>query len=718
MLLNRGPLNSTAINNSFEAPTTSVFSGVIAVFNQTTGVVYNGVMVHFRQDVQLLETFEGTIAEFRQSISSISEPVIPIVQKVGAHNPTWLERYGYEIDIIIDNEILPHNRIHGDFTYQKTTGQTTSVTFTLLNQAGIQNPEYYMGKPVVIRATTSDGVFNLFTGYIDTPEINLIEEKTTFSCSDRRSNRIKNLVFGSATFNGVETVGRYSTTVFGTPKDKLDELEKRLETTPYDFDFDNNGNPQLTAWLPKEIPDYTLTGTPGAYNDNKVYYTEPQVKYSLPTGRLNTVNINVSHTYSRLHQQTISVDWAGYSDFCDWFMIGERTGALGQPSFPMKTTIDSAARSGDWIVPRGINFIELWPAQGFTCDGVVIWRPNKTTEFKKPRQRFAGFLKDGAGNLIVSPDITNLSNLNATKPVAHYEDVKDIYGNVIEDVYRTEVEETSIYQCRGASWTASRKFSQNVTEQFRISMTVPSTLNQFGEVLNEEAYSITSEFNTDQWDMEKNRYINTEDNVYQDVKSSITEVNNALLTALSKAKTSLLAAHRDVKVIFDRSFWPQIDVINTVEVDIDPVKCRGRVGSITHRINFLTAEAVTTVELYLSRCPEAADDSELTITPFITDNPAYIGLEIKHINLGTHLGVDPAAATPQSNSWNGWIANRVISGTAQAGAYRTNINEQFIMDYPAIPEKLTQDRVLTVDESYTVDIPNDYLIIESNRYSE
>src|SRR5690606_18179248 len=123
-----------------------------------------------------------------------------------------------------------------------------------------------------------------------------------------------------------------------------------------------------------------------------------------------------------------------------------------------------------------------------------------------------------------------------------------------------------------------------------VSMTVPSNLNKFGEILSEENYNVVSEYNTDQWDLNKVNIILTDDNAYIDQKTNIIEYDNALRTSLSKAKTSLLQAHRDVRVIFNRSLWPQIDVIHTVELNIDPVKCRGRVGSITHNVNFNTGE--------------------------------------------------------------------------------------------------------------------------------
>lgn len=338
-------------------------------------------------------------------------------------------RVGYDVELYIGNQLIPQTQLTGTLSFNKTSGQATTLEFTILNIKGEQKPEEYIGKKLVGYIHTSQGRFKFFTGWVNTPSIDLIEERTTLSCSDRRSFRIKNLTQTSSTFKGVSSVGQYSTSVFGIPKDKSDELDRRLQTIPYDFDFDNNGNPQLTPWLPKTVPDFTLTDSPGPYYDNKIYYDKPEVTFADPSSRVNTVKISFDHNYQRLIQVGCTVNWHGYNDIRRWYFGNNGSANFpdkGRGSFPAKTTVESAAGSGSWVVDGKINYTELWPAQGIANGngGVIIWQPNQITQ-----------------------NITNKKDANGNV-------VKDSNGNAQTVVSSSTITDTSTYLCRGANWLA------------------------------------------------------------------------------------------------------------------------------------------------------------------------------------------------------------------------------------------------------------------------
>lgn len=599
-------------------------------------------------------------------------------------------RLGYDVELYIGNQLIPASQLTGTLSYNKTSGQATTLEFTILNVYGLQDPEAFIGKRLTGYIHTHQGRFKFFTGWVNNPSIDLIEERTTLSCSDRRSFRIKNLSQTSATFPGVSGVGQYSVAIFGQPKDQLDELDRRLSTIPYDFDFDNNGIPQLTPWLPKSVADFTLTDSPGPYYDNKIYYDKPEVTFSDPSARVNTFNVNFSHNYTRLVQVGCSVSWPGYDDLRRWYFGTSGSGwpQAGRGSFPAKTTVESAAGGGSWVINGKVNFVDLWPAQGIAngAGGVIIWQPNQITQTTEPK-------KDANGNV-----------------------VKDSDGNVQTTVTSSTITDTSTYLCRGASWYSIKKYAQPVTENFNLTIYSPTSIDQFADQnITEESYSVTSEYDSSTWTNDKTMKISGTGPKYIDQRTALSDVQAGLLIAINKGKVAIMKSHRDCEVSFNRSIFPQIDVTHTVSLDAGMIKCRGRVTNIVHAINFLTGEAVTSVKLTLSRCRAQDTMSPTAISPIIADNYSYLNVNYG-VYLGTYLGMPEAQRGTTRNGWFGNCTNTERTGN-NTSIVRTNYSEQFVVDYPEIPESMTAQRTLNGQYNFTVRIPNDYLEIRSNVYS-
>lgn len=573
---------------------------------------------------------------------------------------TYYQKNGYDVFVTIAGASVPRNQLMDSITISKIENEATIARLKLLPPAGVQSPESYQGASVLIDIRVAGGVYRAFTGVVDLPELDIINQTMTLNCTDNRDTRIKQLSLGY-----VQSIGVYSRAVFGDSKDVTEELQKRLSTIPYAFDFDNFGNPTLTPWAPKGTADITL-------QPNQIYYREPSVRFNSRIKTVNTIRMKFDYGYQRLHQKCLAYSWPGsyFSQFCTYWREG-------RPSFPTRDMIRSAANGVGWTVVGNINFVDLWPAQGFNCGGWIIWQPNQVSSEYQNKT-------DSSGN-----------------------PVKDSSGNTVQQQSRVTITDTSSHLCRGATWFSRLRFTQNVFEKYSITMTAPQSIAKYGVVPTDESYTLNAEYDSSLWEKSTSDYYSTS-NLYYNQDTERTESNAALVTMLNKARTQLLAVHRDVTVSFMTPIWPQVDLKHTVAVNTTPLECRGKVSRVEHSINIQTTEAFTRVELQLSRSQGSASNSALTIPPIPSEDPSYIGTS-QTIVLQSHYGEDPTST--RAAEWNGHIANKQIEGTQQQAGYRTQFQEVFIVDSPKIPDIVRNNRELPVSQSYTVAIPNDPLIV-------
>lgn len=684
------------------------FEGPVITLKQRVG--YNAdtealKAITLKQRVYLRSHFSGTAITLKQRVTSnYTGAAVLFKQKVTDPSiKTFYDKYLFDVEAIIGKmhittSLKKHeNGFCGELSITGTVGQARSATFTIIPPETIVDIEYFQGQEVIINIKDADGWKPVFTGFVDVPIINLLERKITFQCTDRRNDRI--IALGRVV---VDTIGYYSNIVFGASSDLADELDKRLKTIPYDFDFDNYGNYQLTAWQPKTTPDYIM-------DNNKVAYKDVNVEPTNRSKTINRININVTYNYQRLHQRPVTFVWPGYSEFFPDYWN------QGRPSFPTKEMIDAAARDTDWKVvsPNGVNFVEVWPAQGFSGNGfdsgAVVWQPNLVEKEYKGRTRFVGYLKDPVTGIFITAG-------NPAKLFPVYEPVLDVNGNQVMDVVKETITDTSSFLCRGATWTSALRFAQNIQESYNLSLYAPQSSSKFGFIDSFETYNITDDYDTSSWEGSDTITV-TVNPFYINKKLSYDTLNQTIYTALNKAKTELLKLHRDFVVSFKTPRpSPKIDLKHTIQLDIDEsshnstayLLVKSKVGSFTHYIDFIEGDAYTQVSLYVSRAQGSSTNTAFNINRPI-ENPNYI-ISNEVITLGTHLGLNPdPQVTAGADQWDGYVGNREIFIDGGAGSNRTQYNEAFIVNFPAIPETLRGQITYTSTGNYTINIPNDTL---------
>lgn len=624
---------------------------------QLVGFIGSGNECGVEQTVDLYMGGTGNFIDIEQSVTVTGLGSVAGIEQRVISNVTknHLQRVGWDAYITIAGENVDTNKIHGNITVERSEGLASLATFTIIPELGVQDVEAYAGKAVTIDVTTPRGTKRIYTGLIDIPEIDLIQKKITFRCTDRRAELI-NSQFTTA----VSTIGYYSPLVFQDVKDTADELEKRLSTTPQSVDFDAYGAYTITSWYPKATADYTLT-------DSDIYYSQPRVELASRASIVNRVNINFQYRYERLHHTERTFSWT--SPVASNIFLFLTSGY----SLTRKDDIMSAINGAGWPVRGSVSFTAMWPSGWY---GGIAWSTVSYTAASTVKiDPFTGNpVLDSDGNEIVETRVTGGTNYN--------------------DVY-----------CMGATWVGTYRWAQTITENYSLAIVATQSVTQYGTIAESEQYSLDSGTDGAEWENYK-AYTDTGNgtgNYYIDKDVNRTDFNNAVATAMQKAKTTILASHRDTKVSASRSIWPEIDLKHTVAINTTPVTAKGKVFSIYHSLNISTGEAKTDFSISLFKAQGSGSDSSLAL-PALTENTPNPGTGT--ITLGNHFGQDPTVAA--AASWNGMIGNKINYGTLG----RTQYPESFIVDVPAIPEDVRQEKNIYASASYTIAIPNDDLDIE------
>ena len=171
---------------------------------------------------------------------------------------------------------------------------------------------------------------------------------------------------------------------------------------------------------------------------------------------------------------------------------------------------------------------------------------------------------------------------------------------------------------------------------------------------------------------------------------TLSEFNNATNTAINKAKTDILQAHRDSRVTFELFIKPEIDLRHTIQLTSGRIQCKGKVVSITHSFNRATG-----VQAESSFVPPTRP-----VDNYVSSSGA--------ISLGSHYGVDPT----NHPEWNGHIANKWLKvyESGYTDWRKSNYPESFVVDTPAIGDSVRLTRTLTKSQTYNVSIPDNNLI--------
>lgn len=695
MALNSGALNTKALNASVDGVVViGSGEGTLLNIEQEVVIIGSGTLLNLEQEVELRTTGEGTLLSVVQYVTNsgegtllgIQQQVLSLDTTMPAPSPSagtapiltpkgFFDRNGFDCLITLGGLSIHRQQIHGTVQVDHYEDDSASAEFTIIPGAGTYDMFSYQGKDVGIYVRTGPSFVKIFTGKVDIPSVNLIEEKITLKCVADREKLINNNLI-----TAVGSFGYFSPTVSGTPKNVFEEVEARLETIPYSLDFDGNNNWHLTSWTPKATADFV-------YGSSDVYYSEPKVIIESGKKVVNKININFEYNYQRLHQRQLTYQFV-YGGKIKSTNIDQSPMSFCPRfehvlSFPTRNMIQSAAEAAGWVV-SSMEFQDLWRSGFYNC-GIVTygWSTSTSTYESSPTGQ-----TDKDGNAVYEPILTRVED----------------FGSGL---------------CRNASWRATKRFSQNIKEKY--SLTVQSVQSQliYGIVEEDLSYSLQADFDSSQWEDEATyrsqpagTKIGSGTNYYINKDINQDEFNQAAQAALSKARTRLYEQHRDSRIVFDRFITPSIGLQHTVQLTGKWVQGKGKVRHISHTFD-PEGNAKTHIELAIFRATGTASQSSLVAPTRPTD---VVPSTPTNISLGARWGFDPSSA--EAAKWTGYIGNGAVTEVLQERApsgsgrlrvintYMTEYPMSFVVDTPAIPDDLRGDRELLGSQSYSISVPN------------
>jgi hypothetical protein len=680
MALNGGAINSSAVNaaaGGFVSATGSASIGIAQIVNALgtasvgiaaiVGQLSSAVSVGIEQEVTFQQTGSLSVG-IDQTVVSTGSKSLGINQLVAAVSEptTFFGRNGFEPRVYIANEYIPLAQMHGKVEINFTVGDAPQLKFMIIPPIGVQDVRGYRGKVVQCYIRDSDGTTSVYSGKINTPDVQIINQKIAFNCSMDIEQTVNNFFDRTA----LNQIGYYNNKVFSTPKTKMQELKDRISTIPKELVVDRNGIPDVVNIAAKGTADYTFTNADVRRNDIGIKLSSGQ-RY------INQINIKMRYSFQRLHHQE-----QGYSansphtNVCQLLTNGY--------TILTRQLVYSAVQGSGWPVKGEILFDPIYASGYYSCgDANVGFSTISCTGTTSP----TGAVNDGVEQLEY--------NASACTNVA-----------------------TSL--CTGASWTATKRFAQNINQEYTLTVKAPQSQTTSGLKERDDTFTLSDKFESRLWEdypaytasiPSGTSVAGTQsNNFWIDAQSEQPALNTSFDILLNRAKSEILKSHRDDRISFRRALMPAISLKHSIELDTDRIAATGKVHSFTHVMNIGTGEGYTNITLALSQSEGSATDSTLTHPTQPTSTPVY---NTANIQLSGHYGEDPAT-TSGSDKWVGHIANKMITTTTSGkpDLRMTQFPVRFIYDTPDVAPNLREAQDLTATKSYDVEIPNDSMTID------
>ncbi len=614
----------------------------ILTVNQLVGTLVSGMVLTFSQSQELKVSISGSVVQFNQEVRTTipTSRALTLTQYVDIPG-SFLGVQGWDASISINGVDVPKDRISGNITITKESNQNTLCDFAVRVALPLEFIDFIDGGAVIINYFDARGGHRVFTGTVDLPEIDIINKVITIKCSDRREELIKDKMLTL-----LPTLGRYSKAVQGEITSVAVEMAYRLQTLAADVDFDSYNTPNINSWYAKDVADYI-------FSNSDVYYQNPKVTWQSRGAITNDITITVSYKYPRLYHYQRPFSWTTTSPPAQ-LVTGEHEDGF---SFPTVKMIQGSIEQANWKANDSLTYTESVSNYWLIPTNV----PNSS-----------------GGTTLVSV-------------VYHLQDVDS-------------------YEVTQANWSGSTRFAQTVEETYTLSVKSTQSIDQYTSLTSFSNYNVSADYNTDKWEAYKLQTppeagaVFSNNSYYIDKDINQDDKNQCILAAIDKAKVQIIAGHRDTTVSLQVPIKPDLELRHTLEIDTDPLSCKGKIIKLKHIINIEERKGHSTdidVSLFLSRGTAITSP---TIVPSKPSDSVFIPSDI--VVLGNRLGLN-WDTTPEDtrNTWNGFVGNTIPPLTY------TNYSEKFIVDTPSAPDNLRDIRELAVSSVYEISIPDDDLDI-------
>jgi len=265
------------------------------------------------------------------------------------------------------------------------------------------------------------------------------------------------------------------------------------------------------------------------------------------------------------------------------------------------------------------------------------------------------------------------------------------------------------YLVRDARFILAKRFAQSITENYKLKLIAPQSIDNTFIAKDNYVFEVAA-------DVERFTRIEKYESVIDgvvDASGDITleqqdkaKLDNAITTALNKAKTQILQAHRQNKVSFKVPINPLISCTNTVSLNTDNVVAKGKIVHIVHECNIASGSCVTSITLGVSKTDndKVVNDSVLQAPQIASSSNKNITTN-NRIRLKTHFG-GPLDAPEYDESLTGYSGNTLALFRPGASLYP----QRFVITTPAID---TTPRNINAEKTYKISIPDELLLLEA-----
>lgn len=664
MSLNKWTLNSKVLNEAVSlSDVIDTGEGLICAIKQNIVIQGDGQLIAIKQSTSFYETAEGLLFNIVQDViaPAPNKLLIAICQEVrDAAANTFFNRNGFLPILVIGGRQIPENQITGSINITRAEDAAAQMTFTLYPEIGVQDLDSYEGKLVqlFISTTAAPNPRIVYTGYINVPDIDIVNGFITFSCSDLREEQIENQLGPVAPY-----IGYYTTDVFGERTTIYDEITNRLTTTPQVLNFNAAGQYTLSSLLGSGSPNFIFDDA-DVYGQDGDTGRDPRIEMAVRSRIVNQVDIKFKYNYQRLYQRSLNFSWqAPYQNsICDFLRNGY--------SVLKRDMVEAAVRSAGWPLRQPIGYVPIFRSGFYNCSGVSVGYSTAVSQFiQQP-------VKDSAGNA-----------------------VNDASGNPTYRTIQTGTTDIANTLCLRAAWNASYVWAQNISEEYQLTVYSTQSQARYGVKKKEDTVEVESTYNTSE--LEKNDYhitmpsssVTNGPDKYLNLDSNITGYYNSISLAIARAQTSIIKANRDTRVTFRTALNPAIDLVHTAKLNCTKIKAQGKVSTIQHMIDCTTGEAYTTTEISLSRAPGSGTTSSAAYPVRPTYNPPIVA---GAVGFESHYGLEPNAA------WTGHIGNKYVTERAgnTTNTFKTAYPESFVVDVPGIEDAVRANKVLQAGITY------------------
>ena len=269
----------------------------------------------------------------------------------------------WSIDFLIDGTSYAA-RYTGDANINPEEDAARIAKFSILHAAGSVDDMSYIGKPVIINATSGSNTIRLFNGVVSNAEFDPDAGIIDFTCTDDLQGHFEN---SEISYIDSTVGGKYSKHVFNENNDGWTYCQDRMSTQYKSLHLDVNRTPVLTDLTAKVTPDYTFT-------DADRFDTPIKLTRATRRDILNRVRMSVDYRFARKRQRVInyvltpvlqSGDVGNYLSFCEYL-----TDSFGLPT---PSIIRSAIESSGWSLVGDLHLDPMPESGYYYCPNARGW---------------------------------------------------------------------------------------------------------------------------------------------------------------------------------------------------------------------------------------------------------------------------------------------------------------------------------------------------------